>query len=219
MHTNTQQNLLMKKISNYCNSHSSECLRLRQISPGMFRKGENLVPTLGVIQTLGSQKSAKSKRSNIRRKIYRMDSEHGRICKEIRLKKSLHKNMCKIPGLHPENQRRFFNPSLESNASSHPMRTSREREFIVDSMSESDLTPEEQETIQRSKDPSVMTANGTARTIGEATVCVCDLDIFVEGQLLKESLRYSRCEKKAVTRMNDIQVSHHISSRKGENRM
>ena len=41
--------------------------------------------------------------------------------------------------------------------------------------SESDLTPEEQETIQKSKDPSViMTANGTTE---EATVNVCDKDM------------------------------------------
>ena len=49
-----------------------------------------------------------------------------------------------------------------------PMTTSQERAFIVHSgaslhmMSQSDLTPEEQETIRRSKDPSVvMSANGT----------------------------------------------------------
>ena len=55
-------------------------------------------------------------------------------------------------------------------------------------MSKSDLTPEEQETVQQSKDPSViMTANGTTHTTEKATVCVCDLGMFVQVQLLKES--------------------------------
>ena len=55
-------------------------------------------------------------------------------------------------------------------------------------MSKSDMTPEEQETIQKSKDQLVfMNANGTAHTTEEATVCVCDLDMCVQVQLLKES--------------------------------
>ena len=50
------------------------------------------------------------------------------------------------------------------------------------------MTPEEQETIQKSKDPSVtMTANETTHTIEEATVYVWDLDMFAQVQLLKES--------------------------------
>ena len=54
-------------------------------------------------------------------------------------------------------------------------------------MSKSGLTPEEQETIRKSKDPSVtMTANGTSHTTEEATTCVSDLDMFGEVQLLKE---------------------------------
>ena len=55
-------------------------------------------------------------------------------------------------------------------------------------MSKCDLTPEEQGTIQKSTDPSViMTAHGTIQTAEEATVCVCDLDMFVQGQLLQAS--------------------------------
>ena len=48
------------------------------------------------------------------------------------------------------------------------------------------MTPEEQETIRKSKDPSViMTANGTTRaTEEEATVYVFDLDMFVQIQKL-----------------------------------
>ena len=52
-------------------------------------------------------------------------------------------------------------------------------------MSKSDLTPAEQETIRTSKDPSViMTATGTTHTTEEATVYVCDLDMFAQVQLL-----------------------------------
>ena len=58
----------------------------------------------------------------------------------------------------------------------------------VHMMSQSDLTAEEQETIQKSKDPSViMTAKGTAHTTEEATVYVGDLDMFVQVPLFKES--------------------------------
>ena len=44
----------------------------------------------------------------------------------------------------------------------------------------SDFTPEEQETIQESKDVSfMMTANRTTHTTEEATENVCHLDSFV----------------------------------------
>ena len=55
-------------------------------------------------------------------------------------------------------------------------------------MSKSDLTPEEQQMIPKSKDPSFrMTAHGTSQTTEEATVCVFDLDMFFQIQLVKES--------------------------------
>ena len=55
-------------------------------------------------------------------------------------------------------------------------------------MSKSDLTPEEEETIQKSKDPSVLvTATGTTHTTVEATENACDLGMFVQVQLLIES--------------------------------
>ena len=45
-----------------------------------------------------------------------------------------------------------------------------------------------EETIRKSKDPPVIvTASGATHTTEEATVFVCDLDMFVEVQLLKES--------------------------------
>ena len=49
------------------------------------------------------------------------------------------------------------------------------------------MIAQQQETIHKWKDPSViMTANGTAQTTEDATVYVCDLDILVQVQLLKE---------------------------------
>ena len=55
-------------------------------------------------------------------------------------------------------------------------------------MSKNDSTPQEPEMVQKSKDPSViMTANSTTHTTEEATVHVCDLDFFVQVQLLRES--------------------------------
>ena len=50
-------------------------------------------------------------------------------------------------------------------------------------MSGSDLTPEEQETLRKSKGPSViMTAHGTTHATEEATVYVNGSDMFVEVQ-------------------------------------
>ena len=79
----------------------------------------------------------------------------------------------------------------------------------------SDLSPEEQETKRKSKDPSIiMTANGTTHTTEEVTVFVYDLDMSVQVQLLKESptvLSLGKvCEPKRFLRMSGIQVSHHI---------
>ena len=46
-------------------------------------------------------------------------------------------------------------------------------------MSQCDVIPEGQETIQKSKDPSViLTATGTTRTTEKATMYDCDLDLF-----------------------------------------
>ena len=88
----------------------------------------------------------------------------------------LHENGYTVPGAYSENRDKFFKPSPGNNVSSHR------------SMSESDLTPEEQETTQKSKGPSViMTAHGTAHTTEEATVYVYDLDTFVQVKLLKNT--------------------------------
>ena len=104
-----------------------------------------------------------------------------------------------------------------------------DREFIDDlraslhMMSKSDLTPEEKETIRKSKGPSVtVTANGTTHTREEATVSVCALDMSVKVQLLKESpavLSLGKlCEENSYS-YEWLRCSHRISSRVGENRM
>ena len=50
-------------------------------------------------------------------------------------------------------------------------------------MSGSYLTPEEQETIQKSKDPTViMTARGTSQTTEQATVYVCVPSLKVQNR-------------------------------------
>ena len=61
----------------------------------------------------------------------------------------LHENGYTVPSSYAENRNKFFKPSPGNNVSSHH------------SMIKSDLTPEEQETTRKSKDPSViMTAHG-----------------------------------------------------------
>ena len=67
-------------------------------------------------------------------------------------------------------------------------------EFKVDSgasvhlMSKCDLSAEEQDIIRKSKELcEVMTANGSSTTTEEASVCVRDLDMFINVQLLEYS--------------------------------
>ena len=63
-------------------------------------------------------------------------------------------------------------------------------------ISESDVTTEGEETARKSKDPSVMmAANGTTHTTEETTVYVCDLEMFVQVQLLKASPAVLSLEK------------------------
>ena len=55
-------------------------------------------------------------------------------------------------------------------------------------MSRNELTPEKQETMRKSVDSTViMTAQGTISTTEKATVCVTDLDMFIDVQLLVDS--------------------------------
>ena len=138
----------------------------------------------------------------------------------------VHKNLYKIPGSYSENRHWFFKPTPTNNAPSPPTRTSREREFIVESgaslrmMSKSDLTSEEQETVRKSKDPSVtMTANGRTHTKGEGTVFISDLDMSVQVKLLKASpavISRGNCAKKTVTRMHGTTKSAIISHQEWE---
>ena len=111
-----------------------------------------------------------------------MDFEHGRKNKDISLDFTQQRDW-------------FFKPSPADTASAPPVRAWKERKFTADSgaslhvMSESDLTPEEQETILLSKEPSVtMTANGTAHTTEEAPVYVCDLDKFVQYERITRGI-------------------------------
>ena len=67
----------------------------------------------------------------------------------------------------------FFKPSPASNVSSPSNTTSKERDFIVDSaaslhvLSKSGFTPEESETVPKSKDQAgILTTNGTV-------ICTC----------------------------------------------
>ena len=81
----------------------------------------------------------------------------------------LHPNVYKIRVLQTQSPAMFFSLSLTT--------SERQREYIVDQgasrhmMSKNNLTPEEQETIQKSKGPPVvMTASGMTHTTEEATV-------------------------------------------------
>ena len=125
-------------------------------------------------------------------------SIEGTLSMEKKARKSAwvsHKNAHAIAGSYSGNRHRFFKPQVPRGMFLSLSRTtSKERELIVDSgaslhmMSKRDLTPEELETIQMSKGPSViMTANGTTHTTEEATLYVCDLDMSVQVQSFKES--------------------------------
>ena len=138
-------------------------------------------------------KSTKSKRSNFWRKIHRMDFEHGRDskkssldCTQERLQSSRFisrepnsvlqtRSRAQCFFTLPQQRRKRVGIHCDSEASLHMM-------------SWSDLTPEENETTRKLKDPLViMTVNGTTHTSEEATVHVYGLDMCVQVQLLKES--------------------------------
>ena len=148
-------------------------------------------PTLGVIQT-GSQNQR-----NPNAPRFEERSIEWTLSMEEEARKTswiFRKNVCKVPGSCSEKRNKFFKTSPASNVSSPSITTSKEIKFIVGSgaslhiKSESELTPEEQETIQKSKDPPVvLTANGTTHMTEEATVYVCGLDMIVQVQLLEES--------------------------------
>ena len=60
-------------------------------------------------------------------------------------------------------------------------------------MSRNELTPEKQETMRKSVDSTViMTAQGTTPTTEKATVCVTDLDMFIDVHLLVDHPLHSR---------------------------
>ena len=56
-------------------------------------------------------------------------------------------------------------------------------------LSKKDLSSEELETLQKSRNPTmVVTVNGEAQTAGEATGYVHDLELFVTVQILEKTL-------------------------------
>ena len=60
-------------------------------------------------------------------------------------------------------------------------------------LSKSDLTPEEQETVRKCEEPTVLlTANGTARSTEETTVNVIALDMFIVAPFVDESVNRTR---------------------------
>ena len=199
--THTPLNLLTKrKNSKYCNLHpdtlwtpdaiANDSVGWQDPIPSKISLSRDQVCSES--EKLGTytgshpdriRKSAKSKRSNFRGTIHRMDLAHGSNGKEISLD---------IAQERVQNCKVFV--FWETESWEQCVVTSRKRDFIVDwgasfrMMGKSGLTPEEQAKSRKSKDPAVvMTANGTTHTTEEATVHVCDLDVFVQVRLLTTS--------------------------------
>ena len=139
-----------EKISNYCNSQFGEWWRTDAITENaVVWQDPTLSETSSTRQQERSQKgtigtytwshpdliskSAKSERSNILGKMYRMDFWAWKKKQGQQLCFFLHKNVYKVPGSYSENRHRFFKPSPATNVSSPSTTTSQEREFIMDS--------------------------------------------------------------------------------------
>ena len=137
-------------------------------------------------------KSAKSKRSNIRRKTHQMDLARGRNGKGIKLNiahqtvyffqvRTLRISIGSSNQVPRATFPHFLCPRGKKQNSFWT------RELYFKRMRKTILTPEEQETVRKSKDSSVvMTAYGTTHTTEEAAGYVYDLDMCIEVQLLKE---------------------------------
>ena len=123
VHTNTQQNLLMEmKIQHRLLFTFHRMMKIQSDDKTRYRVRLHHLAGNHPDQI---SKSAKYKRSNFRRKTYRMDFEHGRKHKENSLDLFLHKNVYKVPGSSSENRNRFFQPSPENNVSSPSVTTSK----------------------------------------------------------------------------------------------
>ena len=139
------------------------------------------------------QKSPKSIRSFLLRKIYRMDFGRGRNSEKsspdfsqerVQTSRFIFWELTSV--LWANSHEQCFFPSNEN--------LEGENLFLVASgaslhvMSKRDLTQEEKDTIQKSKGAwLIMTANVTTHAFQEATEYVYDLDMFVWVQPLKES--------------------------------
>ena len=160
-------------------------------------------------------KSAKSKRYNIRRKIFRMDFEHSRIIKESSL------------DLTQEHVQSFRFILWESNSSSQIPRaspsktTSRDTEFSVDweaslrMTRKSDLVQKNRKRFKRRRIHQLpwLQMEQVMRLKKQQHVSVIWTCLFMSNdwQNHPRCSRWVNCARKTVIRMNGIQVSHHIS--------
>ena len=122
----------------------------------------------------------------------------------------LHKNVYKVPRLYSENRHRiksrdqlFF--SFYKYVEDSRIHCGHWTGASLHMMSNIDLTPEEQETIRKSKDPSVV-----------MTVIWACLSKFNYWKNHPQYFWWINCYRKTTICMNDIRVSHHISSRMEE---
>ena len=182
VHTNSLQNLLWKRTIQHRSRVAFHRMMNDRCNYGkvswMTRDPITREPTLGVVQT-GSQNQRNSNAPTFEGRSIEWTLRMAEMARKSVW--TLHTNVYEIPGSYSENRQRFFKPSPASNVSSPHMKNfERERDLIRDSgaslqiMNQSDLTPEEQETVRKSKDPSViMTANGTTHTTEKSnSICL-----------------------------------------------
>ena len=146
-------------------------------------------------------KSAKSKRSNIRRTINRLDFEHERKTRKAAC--FFHKSGHKVPGSYSENRSRFFKPSPAINVSSPSITASNESEVSLWTLELHFIWWVKVIRLQKSRKRFKSRRNYSYGWRSNS-ICVCDLDMLVQTQLLKESLAVlslgKLCEEKPNTR-------------------
>ena len=244
--TNTQQNLLMQRtVSIDCYSHSiewwatdanfensvgwqdpvtSEISSREQMIAQKGRCGRSI----GVIQTASQNQRNPNAPTFEERSI-----EWTSSMKEKNKESSLvffHKSGHKVPGSYSENRSRFFKPSPAINVSSPSFAASNESGFIVDPGASLHMMSKKWFDSRRAGtdtkvEGSISYYECTWNYLygwRSNSICVCDLDMFVQTQLLKESpvvLSLGKLCEEMVTRLSGFQVRHHISSRMGEHRV
>ena len=154
-------------------------------------KRDNLGPTFGVIQT-GSQNQRTPNAPTCEERSFEWT-----LSVEEETRKAAwisHKNVFRVvTGSYCDDRHNFFTPRPAKQCfftSYNYVEWENSfwtREHHSIRWVKSDLTPEQQETIQKSKGPSgILIARGTIHATEEATVYVCDLDLYVQVQWLKE---------------------------------